>query len=93
MAPAKRRAALYERVVRAGCAVSELPGDCSGRRWGQLASERIVVELAELCVLVEAEDSPAQLMRRTLGARAGADRWRRSRAGSPLPWPAARTRC
>lgn len=62
VAPAKRRAALCARVVRAGCAVSELPGDCSGRRWGQLASERIVVELAELCVLVEAEDSPAQLM-------------------------------
>ncbi len=43
--PARRRS-LYERVTRRGCAVSELPFDCAGRRWGQLASERILVELA-----------------------------------------------
>jgi DNA processing protein len=58
--PARRRS-LYDRVKRAGCAVSELPFDCAGRRWGQLAGERIVVELAQLTVLVEAQDTPGEL--------------------------------
>jgi DNA processing protein len=48
---------LYERLVRAGCAVSELPRDCEGRRWGQLASARVVVELASVSVLVEADET------------------------------------
>ena len=56
-----RRRSLYERIRRAGCAVSELPLDCTGRRWGQLASERIVVELGLLSVVVEAEQTPADL--------------------------------
>jgi DNA processing protein len=56
-----RRRPLYARVTRAGCAVSELPWDCRGRRWGQLASERIVVGLAQLTVLVEAENTTADL--------------------------------
>jgi DNA processing protein len=68
--PARRRT-LYERVKRQGCAVSELPRDVHGRRWGQLASERILVELAALTVLVEAEDTAGQLaparIARTLG--------------------------
>jgi DNA processing protein len=58
--PARHRP-LYERVKRAGCAVSELPDRASGRRWGGLAAERIVVELADLTVLVEAEQTAAQL--------------------------------
>jgi DNA processing protein len=58
--PARRRS-LYERITHAGCAVSELPRDCSGRRWGHLAGERIIVELAQLTVLVEAQDTPAEL--------------------------------
>ncbi|MGO9319695.1 MAG: DNA-processing protein DprA [Solirubrobacteraceae bacterium] len=56
-----RRRSLYERIRRAGCAVSELPLDCAGRRWGQLASERIVVGLGLLSVVVEAEQTPADL--------------------------------
>jgi DNA processing protein len=56
-----RRLALYERVKRHGCAVSELPRDVHGRRWGQLASERILAELAALTVVVEAEDTASQL--------------------------------
>lgn len=68
--PARRRL-LYERVTRTGCAVSELPLDCGGRRWGQIAGERIVVELAQLTVLVEAEQTPGDLagawMARALG--------------------------
>ena len=58
--PARRRA-LYARVTRCGCAVGELPLDHGGRRWGQLASERIVVALARLVVVVEADESPADL--------------------------------
>ena len=56
-----RRRPLYERILRHGCALSELPLDCAGRRWGPLASERIVVELSQLSVVVEAERTPADL--------------------------------
>jgi DNA processing protein len=56
-----RRRESYARIARAGCAVSELPGDCSGRRWAQRASERIVVELAQLSVTVEAERTATDL--------------------------------
>jgi DNA processing protein len=56
-----RRRESYARIARAGCAVSELPADCSGRRWGQRASERIVVELAQLSVTVEAERTASDL--------------------------------
>jgi len=58
--PARRRA-LYAHVTRRGCAVGELPIDCHGRRWGQLASERIVVALARLVIVVEADETPAEL--------------------------------
>jgi DNA processing protein len=58
--PARRRS-LYERIKRHGCAVSELPRDCRGRRWGRLASERIVVELAALLIVVEAEQTSEDL--------------------------------
>jgi DNA processing protein len=58
--PAKRRS-LYEQVRLSGCAVAELPGDCPGRRWGRLASERILAALAELVVVVEADERPAEL--------------------------------
>jgi DNA processing protein len=52
---------LYERVTRKGCAVSELPRGSVGRRWGQLASARIVVALASLCIVVEARATPEEL--------------------------------
>lgn len=58
--PARRRA-LYAQVKKRGCAVCELPIDCHGRRWGQLASERIVVALAQLVIVVEADETPAEL--------------------------------
>jgi DNA processing protein len=58
--PAKRRS-LYERVRRAGCAVTELPGGSSPRRWGLAAGERILARLAELTVVVEARDTPGEL--------------------------------
>jgi DNA processing protein len=58
--PARRRS-LYERVQRSGCIVAELPSDCPPRRWGQVASERIVAGLARLMVVVEADESPVDL--------------------------------
>jgi DNA processing protein len=48
-------------VTQTCCIISELPCDCRGRRWGQLASERIVVELAALAIVVEADESPEDL--------------------------------
>jgi DNA processing protein len=56
-----RRRTLYERVTRDGCAVSELPHDCGGRRWGLLASERILAELPCVAVVVEADASQGEL--------------------------------
>jgi len=56
-----RRRALLGRLARAGCAVSELPCDRAGRRWGQLASERTVVALAAVAIVVEAEQTAGDL--------------------------------
>ena len=65
------RRALLERIVREGCVVAELPRDCSGRRWGQLASARTIVGLAALTIVVEAErtaeDLAAAAIARSLG--------------------------
>ncbi|MDQ6810967.1 MAG: DNA-protecting protein DprA [Actinomycetota bacterium] len=58
--PAKRRS-LLERVKRNGCAVAELPCDSPARRWGQPAGERIVAALAQLTVVVEAEENTREL--------------------------------
>jgi DNA processing protein len=58
--PAKRRS-LYERVKRSGCAVAELPNDCPPRRWGQLASKRIIAGLSEVTLVVEADERTDEL--------------------------------
>jgi DNA processing protein len=52
---------LYGRLTSNGCAVSELPRDCPGRRWGQAAAERIVVGLGDLVIVIEARESPREL--------------------------------
>ncbi len=67
----RRRRPLYERIAGCGCAVSELAPDCAGRRWGQRASERIVVELALLSVVVEAEHTPTDLAGTEIARRLG----------------------
>jgi DNA processing protein len=59
--PARRRS-LLQRVTRDGCAVSELACECRGRRWGQLASERTVVGMAALTVVVEARETAEDLV-------------------------------
>jgi DNA processing protein len=48
-------------LAEGGCAVAELPPGCSGRRWGRIAAERTAVELSDLVIVVEAEESPADL--------------------------------
>ncbi len=58
--PARRRP-LYERVALRGCVASELPRGCDGRRWGPLGSARIVAELAQLTIVVEASQDPREL--------------------------------
>jgi DNA processing protein len=58
--PARRRS-LLARVRRLGSAAAEIPCGCRGRRWGQLASERILAGLAQLTVVVEATDSAREL--------------------------------
>jgi DNA processing protein len=68
--PARWRA-LYRRLLKTGCAVAELPCDCRTRQWCETARERIVVGLAELTIVVEADETPAELLSarvaRTLG--------------------------
>jgi DNA processing protein len=56
-----RRGPLYARVRQLGSAVAEIPRGWPGRRWGQLASERIFSGLAHLTVVVEATDSDREL--------------------------------
>jgi DNA processing protein len=68
--PASRRS-LYERLTLRGCAVSELPCGSAARRWGSAASERVIVGLAQLAVLVEAEDSARALAPARLASTLG----------------------
>jgi DNA processing protein len=56
-----RRRSLYRRSTQAGCGVAELSCGSEPRRWTQAAAERILARLAELTVVVEAEDSPGDL--------------------------------
>lgn len=59
--PARRRS-LYDRATRAGCGVAELPCGCEPRRWTQAAGARILARLADVTVVVEAEDSTRELV-------------------------------
>jgi DNA processing protein len=66
-----RRRSLYEHLTLRGCAVSELPCGSAPRRWGSAASERVIVGLARLAVLVEAEDSARALAPARLASALG----------------------
>ncbi len=61
ISPAARRRVLYSRALAGGCAVSELPHDCRGRRWGAVAAERTVARLASLIIVVEAQEQSEDL--------------------------------
>ena len=69
--PPLRRRGLLDRIVRAGCAISELPPACGGRRWGALASERIPAELAQLSIVVEAEENVSDLFAARIARSSG----------------------
>jgi DNA processing protein len=56
-----RHRRLWRAITGAGCAASELPASCGGRRWGAIASERLLALLADVTVVVEALDSAAEL--------------------------------
>jgi DNA processing protein len=58
--PATRRA-LYERLRKVGCAVSEHPWGCGMHRWSHFARARLVVGLAQMVIVVEAEERPTAL--------------------------------
>jgi DNA processing protein len=59
--PARRRA-LYRRLRKAGCAVAELPCGCGARQWCHTAREQTLAGLAELTIVVEADEDPGDLV-------------------------------
>jgi DNA processing protein len=59
--PARRRA-LYGRLRKAGCALAELPRGCGVRQWCDTARERTLAGLAELTIVVEADEDPGDLV-------------------------------
>lgn len=76
--PASRRS-LYERLREVGCAVSEAPCGSPARRWSHIVRMRILVRMARLVIVVEADESPgalagariAQMLGRTVAAVPG----------------------
>lgn len=58
--PASRRA-LYERLRKVGCVVSERPWGCGPQNWSHLARMWLVVGLARMVIVVEAEEQPTAL--------------------------------
>jgi DNA processing protein len=59
---AARRRTLYARLTAVGCAVAELPCGSPARRWCYTARARILARLAGLTIVVEADDSPGELL-------------------------------
>lgn len=55
------RDARRELLERRGCLIAELPPDVRGRRWGANAAERTVASLADVAIVVEAEENPRTL--------------------------------
>lgn len=65
------RGDLYRRVIEQGCAISELPNGVSARGWCHLARQRVVVGLAQLVIVVEAGERPAELLPNRLAEAMG----------------------
>jgi DNA processing protein len=57
--------------ARDGCTIAELPAGVRGRRWGANAAERIVASLADVAIVVEAEESPRALAAARLALELG----------------------
>jgi DNA processing protein len=68
--PATRRT-LYERLCSVGCAVSEHPWGQGVQRWSHVARTRLVVGLARMVIVVEAEERPTALAPARMADRAG----------------------
>lgn len=68
--PAAARA-LYEAVRARGCALSELPAGVHARTWCEVARARLTAALASLVVVVEAGESPRELMAARLASELG----------------------
>ncbi len=64
-------AARSARLERRGCTIAELPDDVRGRRWGANAAGRILASLADVAIVVEAEESPRALAAARLAAALG----------------------
>jgi DNA processing protein len=64
--------ALHRRLLRTGCALAELPCGCAPRSWCHTARGRIVVGLAQMVIVVEAGESPAELLHARLAEASGA---------------------
>ncbi len=52
---------LYRRLIADGCVISEAPTDLQQRPWGVLARARTLALLAQLVIVVEAEERPWEL--------------------------------
>jgi DNA processing protein len=59
---AARRRTLQARLTVVGCAVAELPCGSPARRWCYTARALILARLAGLTIVVEADDSPGELL-------------------------------
>ncbi len=68
--PATRRA-LYERLRAVGCAVSEHPWGCRMLRWSHAARIRILAGLAQMVIVVEAEERSTTLAAARLATKLG----------------------
>jgi DNA processing protein len=53
--------ALYRRIVASGCAISETPSSLPATRWGEPARARTLALLAQLVIVVEADEHPRDL--------------------------------
>jgi DNA processing protein len=62
---------LYRRIVTRGCAISELPSSPRAPRWGEPARARTLALLAQLVIVVEAEQRPSELACAQVALRLG----------------------
>lgn len=66
-----RHARLYERIVETGVVLSELAPGTEARRWGFPARNRIMAALAQVVVVVEAQESSGSLITSTFATDLG----------------------
>lgn len=66
-----RMRSLYARVVRSGCAVSEMPPGFGAHRWCFVARNRIIAALSAVTVVVEAAERSGSLTTADFAAQLG----------------------